>query len=630
MTVPPPPTVPTGTVTHRYLGVSADGPDTDTAPDLIHLRAVTGTITPSTPRLVHTSGSTATTLECLPITISYDASGNLQYTDPETGETQPGPLRLPANDDSVAPTITYEVVWSIPGLGRRWSGSFALDAGDTVDLSTVGLASAVPGSSAVFVDLLRAAAELEGVVDVVSDARDEAVAAADRARDISNISVADDVVSALAQDVGTATHGAIVSAVAAWLGTGPQQIPFAGYDIPVTITRTGGAYHADIDHEAMHRRGPGVTMYVDPVNGSNSNDGLSWATAKADPGSAFFDRGDYGVAEVILRGGVYTRAQSSVGLTGRPDSIVRAEPGTRPIFTQCDTSTSWTLHAGTTHKVALSGPGMVMDRSRLDAQGLPVVLQKVPDIAAVVATPGSAYHDGTTQYVHLHDGRAPDSDVLVSRNTYHLNLTSSDPGSPYSILLDGVEFWGGLYARVKARRAGDQLIAKNCAWRYAAENGLGVQGFERVVLIDCAATHNGVDGFNYHDETTLGLSGQVLEIDCIGSDNGQQAGGSSQNGSTAHEDYKIVRVNGVYERNPGPNVADVNRVLSANYGVTARDALGYAGVADFDYTAPEGGGQLWLYHCVSTSARALRNAAAARLRMFVHAGTIEGGTPTYI
>ena len=179
MTVPPPPTVPTGTVTHRYLGVSADGPDTDTAPDLIHLRAVTGTITPSTPRLIHTSGSTATTLECLPITISYDASGHLQYTDPETGEPQPGPLRLPANDDSIAPTITYEVVWSIPGLGRRWSGSFALDAGDTVDLSTVGLASAVPGSSAVFVDLLRAAAELEGVVDVVSDARDEAVAARD-------------------------------------------------------------------------------------------------------------------------------------------------------------------------------------------------------------------------------------------------------------------------------------------------------------------------------------------------------------------------------------------------------------------------------------------------------------------
>ena len=179
MTVPPPPTVPMGTVTHRYLGVSADGPDTDTAPDLIHLRAVTGVITPSTPRLIHTSGSTATTLECLPITISYDASGNLQYTDPETGEPQPGPLRLPANDDSVAPTITYEVVWSIPGLGRRWSGNFALDAGDTVDLSTVGLASAVPGSSAVFVDLLRAAAELEGVVDVVSDARDEAVAARD-------------------------------------------------------------------------------------------------------------------------------------------------------------------------------------------------------------------------------------------------------------------------------------------------------------------------------------------------------------------------------------------------------------------------------------------------------------------
>lgn len=423
-----------------------------------------------------------------------------------------------------------------------------------------------------------------------------------------------------------------VTAALTLSGSESLTVPFAGYTLPVTLTRTGGTYGASINHEAMHRRTGGVTKYVDPVAGNNANDGLTWATAKKDPGNATFDRGRYNVAEIVLRGGVYTRAQSTlpVGVSGgRSDIVIRAELGTRPVFTQCDTSTAWTVHTGAAYKVSLSGPNIVFDLTApKDADGLPIPLVPVADAATVAATPGSCYNSGSVQYVRLFDGRVPGTSVLVSRNTYNLNTTGADPVAPFSVLLEGIEFWGGLYARVKGWRAGDQLLAKDCAWRFAKENGLGIQAVD-TVLIDCAATANGIDGFNYHDID--GRSGQALEINCSGVGNGRTAGGSSQNGSTAHDTYKIVRVGGVYKDNPGPNVADVGGVLSANYGVTASNALGYGATPDYDFTAPELGGALWLIGCSSSSSLALRNGAAAKVYNFARTGAIDGGVPaTYV
>ena len=374
MTVPPPPTVPTGTVAHRYLGVSADGPDTDTAPDLIHLRAVTGVITPSTPRLIHTSGSAATTLECLPITISYDASGNLQYTDPETGETQSGPLRLPANDDSVAPTITYEVVWSIPGLGRRWSGSFALDAGDTVDLSTVGLASAVPGSSALFVDLLRAAreleeaaAELEGVVDVVSDARDETVAARD--------------VAVPAADRAEQARDATLTA-ATWTLTGPGRP-----DIPATL---------DPDIATRVNAAPSGTVY-------RSTDGPQGAWEWRKTGSSRWDciYLDTGVRDISadLRfewaGTVQiTRVGPWVNLTlnavpGTDRSALQLPAGFRPSIVSA-TPVPVTVGGGTTVFGRITGSYLILDNSTSPTTARDVQAVFRTGEAAPTTLPGTA------------------------------------------------------------------------------------------------------------------------------------------------------------------------------------------------------------------------------------------------
>lgn len=407
--------------------------------------------------------------------------------------------------------------------------------------------------------------------------------------------------------------------------------PIPGWTLPVTITKTPMGYGAVIDHEAIHVRGVGPTLYVDPVNGNNANDGLTWATAKKDPGNAASAGGTYTPAEIVIDGGIYTRAESIGTAIGRPDLIIRAKPGTRPVFTQCDRSTAWAAYSGgPAHSVSLSSNGIVFDLAAgapRTSTGLPVPLTKVADAAAVVATPHSCAVVGSTIYVHTYNSRVPDTNVLVSRMTYHLNTTTIALPDPHRLLIDGIEFWGGEYARVKAFHAGATFVTKDCAWRFAAGNGLAVQGFSKVVGVNPVATHNGIDGFNYHDDA--GLSGEVLEVNVVGRLNGQAPGASSCNGSTAHETYKILRVGGVLEFNPGPNLADVNDVLSANFGVDLGDAIGYGGVDDYDIAAPEGSnGRMWLIDCTSRSTLALRNGAKAEVQNFKRVGTIDGGTPT--
>lgn len=298
------------------------------------------------------------------------------------------------------------------------------------------------------------------------------------------------------------------------------------------------------------------------------------------------------------------------------------------MFTQCDTSTAWTVEgAAPVYKVSLSSTGVVFDLTApVTAGGLPVPLQPVATLAEVASTPHSTYYDAGTVYVHLHDDRAPDTDVLVSRSTYH--TTSISVAEPHRLLIEGCEFWGGVTAQLRGMTAGATLLARDTAWRFARDNGLSVQGFARTVLVDCEATHNGVDGFNYHDYN--GLTGEVLEVNCIGRLNGQTAGGSSQNGSTAHDNYRIVRVGGRYEFNPGPNVADVNHVTSANFGVYAGDALGYDGVDDYDYTAPELTGSLVLVDCTSASSLALRAPGkTVHVAGFRRTGTVTGTLAPY-
>lgn len=544
---------------------------------------------------------------------------------------------LPAsNDPTLGPAFTYELrvdlgvshVWRVKGIEIPMTRN-------TIDLTEVSSGASTPGVPTVVVELPAGGDEGDSLVrrdnEMVWERLLTEADADILAGHVADAEAVRDEITGMIDDLPTMENvqDMFATVVPKFVNMTRPAYIVPGWNIPVDVVMTpDGEFTASIDHEALHTRGDGTTVYVDPINGSDSNDGLSWATAKKNPASALYDGANYGVAELIVRGGFYAR-NASPKLGFRPDVIIRAEPGTRPIFTQGDASTAWANHSGNVWQVGLSGTGTVYDQAILDSDGLPTILTEVDSLTALASTPGGSFRDGTTQYVHLSDGRTPDADVLVDRSTYALNTQENDPGLPLNILVEGIEFWGGEYARLKAYRAGDTFIAKNCAWRYAKQNGVGIQGFETTVLVDCEATDNGNDGFNYH--VSGELSGQVLEIGCIGARNGRLPG-SSQNGSTAHGTYKIVRVNCIVHDNPGPQFADVNNVHSLNYGCVAYDALGYPEStgpesAGIDFTAPELGGKLTLIGGSSTSEVAIRNASNAEVFGFTWTGTHLGGSP---
>src|SRR5699024_1944379 len=122
-----------------------------------------------------------------------------------------------------------------------------------------------------------------------------------------------------------------------------------------------------------------------------------------------------------------------------------------------------------------------------------------------------------------------------------------------------------------------------CSWKYMHGNQQG--GLELVggdaYLQNCVASQNRADGFNYHHGN--GRKNRVIEVDCVGRFNGNRPSPiHSDNGSTMHDGGQIIRVNGAYYRNQGPNVADVNDgTQSWNLGCIGLESRSTVNGSDF-------------------------------------------------
>src|SRR5699024_3672104 len=98
------------------------------------------------------------------------------------------------------------------------------------------------------------------------------------------------------------------------------------------------------------------------------------------------------------------------------------------------------------------------------------------------------------------------------------------------------------------------LVFNNCKLSYSIQsngNGIEMVGGKYCISKNTEISQQMMDGFNYHK----GANGELpyfIEIDSVGRDNGimEGKGGSrSDNGSTAHDGIKGIRINGLYVRN---------------------------------------------------------------------------------
>ena len=133
----------------------------------------------------------------------------------------------------------------------------------------------------------------------------------------------------------------------------------------------------------------------------------------------------------------------------------------------------------------------------------------------------------------------------------------------------------------------------------ASLGGFRAQG-GNYFMVDCEASDNFYDGFNYHaiDEHIP----HVLEINCRGYMNGIGSDYYSQNCSTAHEGAKVIRVNCDYAYSQGGVVADANaNTVSVNIGCVAHSSLWFgSGYQNYNVSFWTGSGAtMYLIGCRS-------------------------------
>lgn len=315
-----------------------------------------------------------------------------------------------------------------------------------------------------------------------------------------------------------------------------------------------GVFGTDLDVSTL-KNPTGKTYYVSG-SGSNTNDGLSASSPLADLYTAMTKTD----VDTVMVDGKYSYYRTAagymmgtvkkniniIGYNGKP----RIAAADLLNFTKSDGYTN-------VYQAPRSAVARVVNVNKKDANGDYLELKKVNSIAEVDSTPNSWYTASNVVYVNQDNSVVKKEDIicLLGVDLFKIN-------GDYNVYLENLEFLGGL-RNVRYETSTGKIVLNNVKLSYSVQsngNGLEMVGGTYAVSNACESSKQMMDGFNYHK----GANGELpyfVEIDCVGRDNGFEmgtAGSKSNNGSTAHDGIKGIRLNGLYARNDGGNVADVN------------------------------------------------------------------------
>lgn len=357
-------------------------------------------------------------------------------------------------------------------------------------------------------------------------------------------------------------------------------IPSEFGTLPYTITQDNGRFYTSFDVQAQ-KPATSNTYYVNSSDGSDSNDGLSWETAFATPDHAseqvgsktIYIAGAFDVVDEVEIPRFYDRNESIVGNIDSDVVLIGVDRGNGlPVMSWFFEDQTWAADSGAykTSRSAMSG-GRVFDTTNLD-QGTFGEMNLVADAATVRVTPNSWYTDGVEVWVHTFDSRDVSSDASTIKLAYNQNAMENN--GDYVTYLENISFYGGNWAvRLRNTVGTDrpELYAINCKFNYTTvDNGLDLNGMAEVYLKNCESSKNKLDGFNHSER--LSYIGRATEDNCTGYANGA-SGGFSNNGSTIHKSGTIIRIQGQYKNNEGPNCHDIDDgTLSLCLGTITQDS----------------------------------------------------------
>lgn len=348
------------------------------------------------------------------------------------------------------------------------------------------------------------------------------------------------------------------------------------------------------------------TYYVDPINGSNANSGLTAPLAKKDLATvlAIAD-----VDQIIITGltadFVGLGAQSWNNTQPSRSLSVVNNTGYRYISAACAALPTWAVN-GTYGNVystvigATSATGVtdVLTSSTVtsvNSAGASISLSNVPkryrtlvevaSLAAVTATAGTFFHDGTSLHVRAHDDRNLVGDTKMLPTTTAQNGRFPAGTNNITIYVKSIDFVGGtsgFYVGMASTVTGCVFAHNNCSFQgTGVGQGLAVLSFSKIYGYRSGAYDNYLDGFNYHsfesDGTTPSTSPDCVEIECVAVGNGTTGStGLSDNSSTGHDFCNVIRLNCNYLSSSDRVMVDTNNSHSWNLGCVVGQPLNAA------------------------------------------------------
>lgn len=399
---------------------------------------------------------------------------------------------------------------------------------------------------------------------------------------------------------------------------------FSWKDAPINIySNYRGDFYTDFDVSRMRWTG-GLEYFVSKSRGDDNNNGLTSVTPFKTMSKAF-EQENIGV--IYVEKGLYTRKDLNIPTFDKSIQIIAVEEGVT--FSLHDVL-NWSKTSGQTnvYQANRSAVRNVYDANHADEFGDYKRYLNVSSLSECDNTPGSWYQEGSIIYVHTIDSRVPDSGIRAYIDVHAIN-TNGSSDNDVKIYLEGINIEGGRYPFRGNNQYGDvYMYAKNCSFKYGSTlDNVQVIGAKEAFFQNCTAAHSSNDGFNYHIGN--GVLPKFIEVNCTGRNNGFQ-GANNNNGSTAHDGIKGIRVNGTYFLNEGPNIADVDDETEIwMLGVTANRsrATNKSSRRDYHFYGNGGGMKVFMDHCSSFgSPQSLRGTspdAEIYVRRFDGDGLIE-------
>ena len=355
-------------------------------------------------------------------------------------------------------------------------------------------------------------------------------------------------------------------------------------------------YNYALNIEKLKNSG-GSTIYVD-CNNANTGDGT-----EANPYNNFktaLTNSNNNDTIIVKKGLYYRQNLNNTSSQDWKNVNVICDEGT--LFTTGEALT-WTQNStyNNVYQSNRTNVANVIDLRNWE-RGILSQLEKKSTLQACSQKVGSYYTDNTIIYVNLGEP-VNNNNILCSIKLGYRPFNMIASSQNLHLYFKNATFIAGRDGIIRVSRSDSytmEFIAENCKFLFSPVTSIdGVEFLgSKSILINCEASYNGKDGFNYHAQESNPC--YAIELNCTGQANGLiDTDNHSYNGSTVHDGGQIVRVNCNYFDNNGGNITDIDsNTISVNYGCNCFDSQAETeNEFSSDFCCKYGNCKMYLYNC---------------------------------